>query len=50
MGDLLHVSVHHKTLCLLQTLCATAFMTTKTQGVKGLEEVFWGFRQGVQES
>jgi hypothetical protein len=33
-----------------QTLWATAFMATKKQGVKGLEEVFWGIRQCVQAS
>ncbi len=42
MGDLLHVSAQHKTLWLLQTLWATAFIATKQQGVKGLEEVFLG--------
>ena len=50
MGDLLHVSALHKTLWLLQTLWATAFIATKQQGVKGLEEVFWGVRQCVQAS
>jgi hypothetical protein len=45
MGDLLHVSAHHNTLWLLQSLWATAFIATKIQGVKGLEEVFWGVRQ-----
>jgi hypothetical protein len=50
MGDLLHVSAHHKTLWLLQTLWETAYMTTKKQDVKSLEDVFWGVRQGVQAS
>jgi hypothetical protein len=50
MGDLLHVFAHHKTLWLLQTLWATAFIAAKIQGVKCLEEVFWGVRQCVQAS
>jgi len=42
IGDLLQVSAPSKTLSLLQTICANAFLTTKKQGVKGLDEVLEG--------